>query len=143
MTQTALFDDKGQPAGPVFKSVQLNFDRIRGAEGRPLEALDSIRSLNDTLETYGQVITEYERTRFRFLIAIGLPARDILSLFPPVPTVPGSSDPKLNPKRLSASTVELKHGVALLLSLTTSATSLLGLTPTRRSRILHSQTSLY
>ena len=60
VSRRALFDEKGRPAGPVFHSVQLNFDRIRGAEGRPLEALDSIRSLNDALETYGQVVTDYE-----------------------------------------------------------------------------------
>ena len=90
-TRTALFDKDGKPAGPVFQSVQLNFDRIRAAEARPLEVLDSIRSLNDTLEAYGQAMTEYERSQFRLLIAVGLPARTILSLFPQVLCAPGSA----------------------------------------------------
>jgi len=40
--------------------------------------LDSIRGLNDVLEAYGQAVTDYERARFRLLIALGLPPQDIL-----------------------------------------------------------------
>jgi outer membrane protein TolC len=73
ITRTALFDANGAPAGPVFRSLRLSFERIQGGEGRPLEALDSIRSLSDTLEAYGQAVTDYERSRFQLLIALGMP----------------------------------------------------------------------
>jgi outer membrane protein TolC len=73
ISRAALFDDAGAPAGPVFRSLRLNFERIRGGEGRPLEVLDSIRGLSDSLEGYGQAITDYERARFRLLIVLGLP----------------------------------------------------------------------
>ena len=97
VTRSALLDDKGQPTGPVFKSIQLNFDRIRAAEGRPLEVLDSIRSLSDALESYGQAVTEYERSQFRLLIAIGLPAKAILSQYSQVSPVPVLPEPKVKP----------------------------------------------
>jgi outer membrane protein TolC len=73
ITRQALFDAQGNPEGPVFRSIRLSFDRIRGGEGRPLELLDSIRGLSDTLEAYGQAVTDYERARFRLVIALGLP----------------------------------------------------------------------
>ena len=57
----ALFDKSGKPAGPVFESVRLNFERIRGGEGRPLEVLDSIRGLNDMLEAYANGLSDYDR----------------------------------------------------------------------------------
>ncbi|HEV3203011.1 MAG TPA: TolC family protein [Gemmataceae bacterium] len=76
ITRSALFDEKGEPAGPVFRSMRLNFERIRGWEGRPLEVLDSIRGLSDMMEAFGQAVTDYERARFRLLIALGLPPRD-------------------------------------------------------------------
>jgi outer membrane protein TolC len=73
IARQALFDGAGAPEGPVFQSLRLNFERIKGGEGRPLEALDSIRGLSDTLEAYGQAITDYESARFHLLIALGLP----------------------------------------------------------------------
>jgi outer membrane protein TolC len=74
ITRVALFDNQGRPTGPVFQSLRLNFDRIRNAPGtRALEVLDSIRGLNDLLEAYGQAVTDYERARFRLLIALGMP----------------------------------------------------------------------
>ena len=51
ITRSSLFDAEGKPVGPVFRSLRLNFERIRSGDGRPLEVLDSIRSLNDQLET--------------------------------------------------------------------------------------------
>ncbi|HYT94685.1 MAG TPA: TolC family protein [Gemmataceae bacterium] len=78
-TRQALFDSAGKAQGPVFRSLLLNFQRIRGVlETRPLEVLDSIRGLNDMLEAYGQAVTDYERARFRLLIALGLPPQTIL-----------------------------------------------------------------
>jgi outer membrane protein TolC len=72
LTRTALFNDKDEPTGPAFRSIRLNFERIRGTEGRPLEALDSIRGLNDILDAYTTALSEYERARLRLLGAIGL-----------------------------------------------------------------------
>ncbi len=75
----ALFDDKGNPTGPTFRAVRLNFERIRNVPGtRPLEVLDSIRGLNDLLEAYAQAATEYERSRVRLLIALGMPAKGLI-----------------------------------------------------------------
>jgi outer membrane protein TolC len=71
----SLFDAKGNPTGPVFQSLRLNFERIRNVPGsRPLEVLDSIRGLNDLLDAYGQAATEYERARFRLMTALGVPS---------------------------------------------------------------------
>jgi hypothetical protein len=71
--------------------LRLNFDRIRTVPNtRPLEVLDSVRGLNDTLEAYGQAVTDYERARFRLLIALGLPPRELLS--------PPAVDPNCPPK---------------------------------------------
>jgi outer membrane protein TolC len=78
ITQAGLFDEKGAPNGPTFRSLRLDLERIRNQEGRPLEAIDSIRRLSDILEAYGQAITDYERARFRLLIVLGLPPRAIL-----------------------------------------------------------------
>jgi outer membrane protein TolC len=73
ISRSALFDEKGAPTGPVFRSLRLNFERIKAGEGRPLEVLDSIRGLSDALEQYAQAITDYERARFRLLVVLGLP----------------------------------------------------------------------
>ena len=45
--------------------------------GRPLEVLDSIRSLSDLLDAYGQSCTDYERARFRLLVALGIPPAEL------------------------------------------------------------------
>ena len=74
VARVALFDADGPPRGPVFESLRLNFERIRSVEKtRPLEVLDSIRGLSDLLEAYGQAISDYDRARFRLLVAVGLP----------------------------------------------------------------------
>ena len=70
----AISDKDGKPAGPVFESLRLNFERIRGGEGRPLEALDSIRGLNDTFEAFANGLSEYDRARFRLLVVLGVPS---------------------------------------------------------------------
>ena len=89
ITRTALFDADGAPAGPVFRSLRLSFERIKGGEGRPLEALDSIRSLSDTLEAYGQSVTDYERSRFQLLVALGMPPAGFIDPSKmPLPCVP-------------------------------------------------------
>jgi outer membrane protein TolC len=96
----SLFDAKGQPAGPVFQALRLNFDRIFNVpETRPLEVLDSIRALSDLLETYAQAVTEYERARFRLLIALGLPVQQIIGPIPPsTRPLTGLGSPPKQPK---------------------------------------------
>jgi outer membrane protein TolC len=82
ITRSALFDPAGAPKGPVFESVRLNFDRIRGLQKtRPLEVLDSIRGLSDTLDAYGAALTGYDQARFRLLVVMGFP-------LPPNPSPP-------------------------------------------------------
>src|SRR5262245_9958464 len=79
VTGRSLFDDKGKPTGPVFQSVRLNFSRIRNdPAGRALEVLDSIRGLNDMLEAHAQALTDYERSRFRLLIVLGLSPEQLM-----------------------------------------------------------------
>jgi outer membrane protein TolC len=72
LTRPSLFDEKGEPVGAAYRSIRLNFDRIRGTEGRPLEALDSIRGLSDILDAYIQAISDYELARARLTAAVGL-----------------------------------------------------------------------
>jgi outer membrane protein TolC len=83
----ALNDKDGKPAGPVFESVRLNFERIRGGEGRPLEALDSIRGLNDVLDAFANSLSDYDRTRFRLLVVLGVPTPALFdpAAMPPAP----------------------------------------------------------
>ena len=77
--RSALFDSAGKPAGPAFEAIRQNFTRIREEpKTRPLEVLDSIRGLSDTLESYGQALTDYERSRFRLMIALGMSPDEIL-----------------------------------------------------------------
>lgn len=79
ITRSALFDQKDLPAGPVFEAIRQNFTRIREEpKTRPLEVLDSIRGLSDSLEAYGQAMTDYERSRFRLMITLGLAPDEIL-----------------------------------------------------------------
>lgn len=86
VTRSALFDKRGTPAGPVFQSIRLNFERIRNVPGtRPLEVLDAVRGLNDTLEAYGIAMTEYERSRFRLAVTLGVPHLGL----PSPPNFPG------------------------------------------------------
>lgn len=79
--QSGLFDARGRLAGPVYQNVQRNFLRVRSpgrGTARPLEALDAIRSLSDIREAYANALTDYERARFRLLVALGMPARGIV-----------------------------------------------------------------
>lgn len=85
ISRAALFNPAGEPAGPVYLSLRYNFERIRGAEGRPLEVLDSVRGLNDLLEAYASSLTDYERARFRLLVALGIPAQSLIDPSAPLP----------------------------------------------------------
>jgi outer membrane protein TolC len=87
ITRLSLFGPNYELDGSVFQSLRLNFERVRAAEGRPLEVLDSIRSLSDLLDAYGQSVTDYERARFRLLISMGIPP-DELTGPPKAPVAP-------------------------------------------------------
>jgi outer membrane protein TolC len=76
--QAGLFDAQGRPNGPVYQNVERNLRRLALGQARPLETLDSVRSLNDIREAYANALTDYERARFRLLIALGMPARGII-----------------------------------------------------------------
>lgn len=73
-----LFDDQGRPTGAVYRSLLLNFTRIKAGQGLPLEALDSTRRQSDVLESYANALTDYDRARFRLLVALGLPPEALL-----------------------------------------------------------------
>jgi hypothetical protein len=78
----------------VYRSLRLNFLRILGGGGLPLEVLDSVRSLNDLLDAYSAAMTDFERARFRLLIALGLPAPGILDPhLLPLPPGPPPAEP--------------------------------------------------
>jgi hypothetical protein len=78
--RATLYDKSGKPAGPLFESIRLNFERVREVEKtRPLEVLDSLRRLADLLELHAQAATDYERARFRMLIVLGLSPEEIIA----------------------------------------------------------------
>jgi outer membrane protein TolC len=78
VTRAGLFDEQGRPNGVVYRSISLNFQRVKGGEGRPLELVDSVRRLFDALEGYAFALTDYDRARFRLLVALGLPPAALL-----------------------------------------------------------------
>jgi outer membrane protein TolC len=93
ISQGSLFDRNGAAAGVAYESIRLNFLRLSKQETRPLEVLDSIRSLNDLLDVYTQDMTDYERSRFRLLVAMGIPRLALIdpSLMP-VPPAAGAPE---------------------------------------------------
>jgi outer membrane protein TolC len=72
LTRAGLFDDRNRPTGALYSSIQLNFRRIFQGDGRALEVQDSIRRLSDVLDSYGNDLTDFDRARFRLLIALGM-----------------------------------------------------------------------
>src|SRR5205085_2315531 len=102
IVQAGLFDANGRPAGAVYRSLRLNFLRIKSGQGTPLEVLDSARRLTDILTVYGQALSSYDRARYRMLVALGLPTPALIDprCMPlPPPPLPGSGDAP--PARLS------------------------------------------
>jgi outer membrane protein TolC len=97
ISQGSLFDAKGAPAGVVYEAIRLNFLRLSKQEARPLELLDAIRSLNDLLDAYTQDMTDYERARFRLLVALGIPQQALmdptLMPVPPAGCGPAAASP--------------------------------------------------
>src|SRR5205085_1490607 len=104
ITRSALFDDKGQPVGSVYRSLYLNFIRIIEGAGTPLEVLDSTRRLSDVLEAYGNALTDYDRARFRLLIALGMPPEAILD--PRLMPQPRCEGPALPPPLTAPQPIE-------------------------------------
>src|SRR5207245_748425 len=78
VVRAALFDERDRPVGVVYRSIELNFRRIFGGQGIPLEVLDSVRRLGDALDAYGNALTDYDWARFRLLVALGLPPSALL-----------------------------------------------------------------
>ncbi|MFQ3592878.1 MAG: TolC family protein [Gemmataceae bacterium] len=75
-----LFDEQGRPVGTVYRSLRLNFVRIKGGQGLPLEVLDSTRRLTDVLGVYADALSDYDRARMRLLVALGLPTAQLVDL---------------------------------------------------------------
>jgi hypothetical protein len=94
--KAGLFDASGNPTGTVYRSLRLNFVRIKGGQGLPLEVLDSTRRLSDVLQGYADSITDYDRSRYRLLVALGLPPQAILD--PSCMPIPPASAPDAPPQ---------------------------------------------
>lgn len=96
ISQGALFDRNGTATGVAYEQIRLNFLRLSKQETRPLEVLDTIRSLNDLLDVYTQDMTDYEQSRFRLLVALGIPR---LALIDPslMPAPPAAGTPEAAP----------------------------------------------
>jgi outer membrane protein TolC len=92
LTRAGLFDEEGKPTGAIYRSIRLNFLRIKQGQGVPLEVLDSIRRLGDVLDSYAQALTDHDRSRFSLLIAVGMPAGALIDPgcmpVPPAPPPP-------------------------------------------------------
>jgi outer membrane protein TolC len=76
--RSGLFDERNNPTGAVYRSLRLNFLRIKGGQGLPLEVLDSIRRLSDVLSEYANALTDLDQSRFRLLVALGLPPQGLV-----------------------------------------------------------------
>ncbi|MFO0876773.1 MAG: TolC family protein [Gemmataceae bacterium] len=89
--RAGLFDEKNKPDGAIYRSLRLNFLRIKGGQGLPLEVLDSTRRLSDVLDQYANALTDYDQARFRLLIALGMRPQAIIEPrmmpLPPINTI--------------------------------------------------------
>ncbi len=104
----ARFAQIGDQEGAVrsgWKGFGLDLERIRQAVpesgrtvARPIEVLDSLRLLADSLEDYLDAIVDYNRAHFELYVALGQPPASVLAR--PVPTagvVPSNPSPVLAP----------------------------------------------
>ena len=55
------------------KSYQLNLERIREAEGLPLELLQAVRARAASQDAHTEAISDYNRAQYRLLRALGRP----------------------------------------------------------------------
>jgi outer membrane protein TolC len=56
-----------------LRSLELNMNRIRGAEGLPIEVLQAIQSVAASRRVYLQAVMNYNRAQFQLLRAVGQP----------------------------------------------------------------------
>jgi outer membrane protein TolC len=56
-----------------LRSLELNMNRIRGAEGLPIEVLQAIQSVATARRAYLAAVTNYNRAQFQLLRAVGRP----------------------------------------------------------------------
>ncbi len=57
-----------------LRSLELNMNRIRGAEGLPIEVLQAVQSVAAARRTHLAAVTNYNRAQFQLLRAVGQPA---------------------------------------------------------------------
>jgi outer membrane protein TolC len=90
IVRSALFDEAGRPNGVAYRSIRLNFLRIKSNQGTPLEVLDSIRRLADILNSYNAALTDYDRARYRLIVRLGLPTPALIdpACMPSPPVLP-------------------------------------------------------
>ncbi len=70
--------------------------RIRGREGLPIEAIDSLRLLARSRGEYLDAIIDYNAAQFRLYVALGRPSADALARATPV--APPPAEPKAGDK---------------------------------------------
>lgn len=76
--------DAGEKAVRASESAyRQDLDRIRGGQGLPLEAIDSLRLLNRSRYDYLDSIVDYNRAQFQLWVALGQPPAN--TLVRPVP----------------------------------------------------------
>lgn len=87
----AQIGDQEDAVKSGIRGFDLDLERIRQAvptmgkeTARPIEVLDSLRLLNDSLDDYLDAIVDYNRAHFQLYVALGQPPADVLAR--PVPT---------------------------------------------------------
>jgi len=59
--------------GAAENSYRRNLDRIRGGQGLPIEALQSIQALDQSRREYLRAVRDYDEAQFRLYRAVGCP----------------------------------------------------------------------
>ena len=62
-----------QTAAAARSSYRLNLQRVRQRQGLPIELLQSITALKDSLDAYTVATANYNRSQLRLVRAIGQP----------------------------------------------------------------------
>ena len=73
--------------------LRSDFIRIEGAEGRPIELLDSLRLLYDSRLAYLDSVIAYDQSQFRLFVALGSPPPLSGPAQAPLPPAPIASPP--------------------------------------------------
>ncbi len=88
-----LLAEKAMPVG--VRALALDFQRVKGGVGLPIELLDSFRLTNQARFDYLDAIVGYNQAQLDLFVALGQPPADVLAR--PVPTTgirPSSIDKK-------------------------------------------------